>query len=137
MKRYTATETVEPGLYFNARQFSFKSVDETGPLPGPAGEVFRRVPTALLLVVGPVVGLAFVVFLPFIGFATVGWLLGVKAARLAGGTLGAARRALRPGWEPSLAFFSRTKATKPEAPATDEWARTAREKLDRSNRNGS
>src|SRR3990167_4646666 len=28
MKRYTGSEMVEPGLYFNPRQLSFKSVDE-------------------------------------------------------------------------------------------------------------
>src|SRR5574341_1039637 len=71
MKRYTGSETVEPGLYFNARQLSFKSVDETGPLPGSRAEVYRRVPILVLLVVGPILGLVYAVFLPFIGFAVV------------------------------------------------------------------
>jgi len=79
MKRYTGSETVEPGLYFNPRQLSFKSVDEEGPLPGSTDEVYRRVPILVLLVVGPILGLVYAVFLPFIGFAMVamyltGWL---------------------------------------------------------------
>jgi hypothetical protein len=45
-----------------------------------------------MLLVGPVLGLAFVVFLPFIGFAMAGWLLATKAARLVRGT----RTPLRP-----------------------------------------
>ena len=45
MKRYTGSEMVEPGLYFNPRQLSFKSVDEEGPLPGSTDEVYRRVPS--------------------------------------------------------------------------------------------
>jgi hypothetical protein len=82
MKRYSGSETVEPGLYFNLRQLSFKSVETTGKLPGTAKDVYRRVPVLAMLLVGPVMGLAFVVFLPFIGFAMAGWLLFTKASRL-------------------------------------------------------
>jgi hypothetical protein len=85
MKSYRGTETVEPGLYFNLRQLAFKSIDTTGALPGNPEDVYRRVPVLALLLVGPVMGLAFVVFLPFIGFAMVGWLLARKAAKLARG----------------------------------------------------
>jgi len=130
MKRYRGTETVEPGLYFNVRQLSFKSIEERGPLPGGPEEVYRCVPTLALLVVGPMLGLAFVVFLPFIGFAMVGWLLAEKAGRLAAEATRAAARVLRPGWEPSLAFLSRSKPTKGGREA-DAWAEAARKKLDR------
>src|SRR4030067_2752714 len=85
MRRYTGSEMVKPGLYFNPRQLSFKSVDEEGALPGSTAEGYRRVPILVLLVVGPILGLAYAVFLPFIGFAMVTWLLGVKAAQLAVG----------------------------------------------------
>ena len=130
MKRYRGTETVEPGLYFNVRQLSFKSIEERGPLPGGPEEVYRCVPTLALLVVGPMLGLAFVVFLPFIGFAMDGWLLAEKAGRLAAEATRAAARVLRPGWEPSLAFLSRSKPTKGGREA-DAWAEAARKKLDR------
>ena len=126
MKRYTGSEMVEPGLYFNPRQLSFKSVDEEGPLPGSTDEVYRRVPILVLLVVGPILGLAYAVFLPFIGFAMVTWLLGVKAVQLAGGAV----RVLRPGWEPSMAFLSRSTPTKTKREAPDEWAEDVRKKLD-------
>lgn len=134
MKHYRGSETVEPGLYFNPRQLSFKSVDEEGPLPGNRGDVYRRVPTLALLVVGPFLGLVYVVFLPFIGFAMVTWLLAVKAVHLAAGVASGAARVLKPGWEPSMAFLSRTKPTKTTGHAADEWAEEVRKKLDRPDR---
>ncbi|MEK7372512.1 MAG: hypothetical protein AAB265_13770 [candidate division NC10 bacterium] len=130
MKRYTGSETVEPGLYFNPRQLSFKSVDEEGPLPGSTDEVYRRVPILVLLVVGPILGLVYAVFLPFIGFVMVTSLLGVKAVQLAGGAARGAVRVLRPGWEPSMAFLSRSRPTKTKREAPDEWAEDVRKKLD-------
>lgn len=134
MKHYRGSEKVEPGLYFNARQLSFKSIDDEGPLPGGRDDVYRRVPTLALLVVGPLLGLVYVIFLPFIGFAMVAWLLGVKASHVAGGVARAAVRVLTPGWEPSMAFLSRTKPTKTTREATDEWAERVQNKLDRPDR---
>lgn len=130
MRTYRGSDKVEPGLYFNARELSFKSVDEEGPLPGSLVEVYRRVPILVLLIVGPLLGLVYAVFLPFIGFAAVAWLLGVKAVQLARGAAREAVRVLRPGWEPSLAFLSRSKPGTPEPEATDEWAEDVRKKLD-------
>jgi hypothetical protein len=134
MKRFKGTETVPPGLYLNLRQVAFKSLDEEGPLPGGTEEVWRAVPTLMLLVVGPLMGLAFVVFLPLICFAMVGWLLGLKGVRIAGAVTRAATRVIKPGWEPSLAFLSRSRPAKGAAPETDEWAKAARKKLDHTER---
>jgi hypothetical protein len=132
MKRFKGTEVVEPGLYFNIRQLSFKSVDEREALPGTTEETYRRVPVLALLVVGPLLGLAYVIFLPFMGFAMVGWLLSVKAGQAAAVAGRAAVRVLTPGWEPSLAFFSRSKPASKAAPA-DEWAESVRNRLDGAN----
>ncbi len=134
MRHYRGTEKVEPGLYLNLRQLSFKSIDETGCLPGAPDDVYRRVPALALLLVGPIMGLAFVVFLPLIAFVMVGWLLAVKTGHLAVDATRAGARVLRPGWEPSLAFLSRSKPGKTEGGETDEWAKAAREKLDRADR---
>lgn len=136
MRQHRGGEQVEAGLYFNLRQLSFKSVDEAGPLPGAPGEVYRRVPTLLLLVVGPVLGLVYVVFLPFIGVAMVTWLLGAKAAHFAGVAARQVARVLRPGWEPAMAFFSRSKATREASPQTDPWAEEVRKRLERGDQDG-
>ena len=128
MKRYTGTETVPPGLYLNLRQVSFKSLDEEGPLPGTKQDVWHAVPTLMLLAVGPLMGLAFVIFLPLICFAMVGWLLGIKGAHMAAAMTRAAARSVKPGWEPSLAFLSRSRPAKGVAAEKDEWAEAARKK---------
>jgi len=96
MKTYRGTETVAPGIYFNVKELRFHAVDEEGPLPGGAEDLCRRVPTAAMLVVGPLAGLAYAVFLPLIGFV----MLGGIAVRRGGDGLRrlfrTARRALRP-----------------------------------------
>ena len=134
MRHYRGTEKVEPGLYFNLRQLAFKSIDDEGLLPGTTDEVYRRVPMLALLVVGPFLGLVYVIFLPFIGFAMVAWLLGVKATHLAAGAARGAVRALRPGWEPSMAFLTRTTPAKTTREGVDKWAAEVEKKLDRPDR---
>jgi hypothetical protein len=133
MTLYRGNQTVEPGLYFNLRQFSFESVDETKALPGTDEAVYRRVPMLALIAMAPFLGLAFVVFLPFIGFAMVTWLLCVKGMHLAADAAGAAARVLRPNWEPSLAFLSRSKRTKktPTKDVGDAWVEDVEKKLGR------
>jgi len=131
MKHYKGTETVAPGLYFNLKQLSFKSVDDEGPLPGKTEDIYRHVPTLALLVVGPLLGFVYVIFLPLIGFGMIAWLLGVKAGQVAEGAARGAVRVLRPGWEPSMAFLSRSKPTKAAPRETkDEWIEEVEKKLD-------
>lgn len=137
MTTYTGTQEVEPGLYFNAKKFSLKSIDDRGPLPGTTDDEYRRVPMLVVLAFAPLLGLAYVIFLPFIGFAMVTWLLGHKAMQLAASAATEAVRVLRPGWEPSLAFLSRSKPAKPED-ATDEkpdaWTAEVEKKLEENDR---
>lgn len=131
MKTYRGGEKVEPGLYLHTREWAFKDLQDEAILPGTARDSYRRVPPAAMLVVGPVVGLAYVMFLPLVGVGMVLSLLGVKAAHAAAGPAEALVRALRPGWEPALAFLSRAKGTKKAAgPTADAWAAGVREKLE-------
>jgi len=131
MKTYRSGETVAPGLYLSVRQLAFKAVDEEGPLPGAAGETYRRVPALMMLVVGPLLGLVYVMFLPFLGVAMVTWLLGVKGVHAAEATARQAARVLRPGWEPAMAFFSRSRTRAGgEAPHRDAWAEEVRKQVE-------
>jgi hypothetical protein len=83
-----------------------------------------------LLVSAPVLGLVYVMFLPFLGFAMVLHLVGTKVATLVGDAAAHGVRVLKPSWAPALSFLTRhTPAEKPEAPAglptdtnaRDEW----------------
>jgi hypothetical protein len=140
MKHYQGNQKVEPGLYFNLRQLSFKSIEEKGPLPGAEEDVYRRVPVAALLVAGPVLGLAFVVFLPFVGFALLGWLVAGKAAAWLADAGLAFGRVIRPAWRPAAAFLSRAKHAKhakhakPTRRERDRWIESVKQNLDETTR---
>ena len=69
MTRFTGNQIVDPGLFLSLRPFKLTSVDRRGPLPAAETTTFRRIPMLLMLALSPLLGLAFVIFLPFIGFA--------------------------------------------------------------------
>ena len=134
MTTYTTNQIVDPGLYFSLKPLALKSVERTGPLPGNDSDVYRRVPMLLMLAMSPLLGLAFVIFLPFIGFAMVFRLVGEKAVEVGAQAATEGVRVMRPAWAPALAFLSRSKSapntpvvTKPEP---DAWAEEVKEQLD-------
>ena len=126
MTRYHGNEIVDAGIYLNVRELAFKSLDEEGRLPGDAAAVWRRVPAMVLLVVAPVVGLLFVVFLPLIGFLMLGMVALRWAAGHAAEALTGTVRVLRPAWQPALSFLGRGRRRAPAERARDErpdaWA---------------
>jgi hypothetical protein len=130
MKTYTGTQDVEPGLYLNRKTFSITSIEERAALPGSATDTFYAVPMPLMLLAAPLLGLVFVIFLPFIGFVMVAYLLGAKAAEAGAILVEQVGRVRRPGWAPALAFLSRSKAAKaPADAAKDEWTERVEKKL--------
>ncbi len=124
MTTYTGTQNVEPGLYWALKPFRFTSVDTRGPLPGTEARTWYRVPMLLMLALAPLLGLAFVVFLPFIAFVIVFRVVGEAAADRAKALAARGARAVRPAWAPARAFLTRARTAKPdEAPAEpDAWA---------------
>ena len=130
MTTYNGRTQVEAGFYLNRKTLHLTTVEKAGALPGTELETYYRVPMLALLAAAPVLGLFYVMFLPFLGFAMVLHLVGTKVAHLVGDAAAHAVRALRPSWAPALAFLTRhTPAEKPEAPAEvptdtnarDEW----------------
>lgn len=140
MTRYYGHEEVDPGIYFSLEHLSFVSMDETGQLPGSPETAYRRVPAIALLVVGPLVGLAYVIFLPLIGFLMLGRLAVETGWALTRDASRALVRVLEPAWQPARAFLSRSRRKEPEEEkeevekAPDEWADDVREELDRRGR---
>ncbi|HEX9735510.1 MAG TPA: hypothetical protein VGG06_26380 [Thermoanaerobaculia bacterium] len=80
-KRYTANETAQEGIYFNPRHLAFRSLEEPGVLPGRDGDTYFRVPALFLLLIGLPLSIAYVIFLPVIGFVM---LFGAVAEKLSG-----------------------------------------------------
>jgi hypothetical protein len=139
MRTYTGSQDVAPGLYFSMKQFSIKSIERNGRLPGTKDDKYTRMPLPMMLAASVLLGLVYVMFLPFIGLAMVLWLLGTKAAQLATDAALQSARVVRPGWAPSLAFLSRSKHAEPgknfgEAP--DAWMEETEKKLEKTDHSG-
>jgi apolipoprotein N-acyltransferase len=70
MTTHNGNSKVKSGYYFSINTLGVEVVSEDGgTLPGPVTRRYISVPFPLLFVVVPVVGLAFLMFLPLIGFA--------------------------------------------------------------------
>ena len=94
MNTKKAGDAAKVGFYFNLKTWEMNLHRTDGEkLPGGEADRYMRIPAVALLLLGPVMGFFFVIFLPFIGFALVARELGRRA----------------------MALFGR-KATTPEAP---------------------
>jgi hypothetical protein len=70
MLKHKGGDTVKAGFYWNTREWEATIVPhESGPLPGDETVTFYRTPWPALLVLAPVMGGLFAMFLPFIGLA--------------------------------------------------------------------
>jgi hypothetical protein len=73
MTTYNGNSKAKGGYYFSTTTLGVEVIgDEGGTLPGPSTTRYFSVPFPLLFVVVPVVGLAFLMFLPMIGFVLAG-----------------------------------------------------------------
>jgi hypothetical protein len=85
MKRMTGGTKASPGFYWNPADWRIVTIEtEPRALPGGRDQKYVRVPAAGMLVLTPLLGLSFVMFLPFVGFALVARQLGRKAVQVAG-----------------------------------------------------
>jgi hypothetical protein len=74
--RYAAGTKVGRGFYWNPKTFEQINVREGEQvLPGAVGTVFLKLPWPFLIVIGPLLGLALVMFLPVIGIVLTGQIL--------------------------------------------------------------
>ncbi len=107
MSRYASGTKVGQGFYWNVGRWELANVPAGGgPLGGQPGDSFVRIPFLLALLVGPLMGLVYVMFLPFIGFAmllgVVGKAIGRAVHRLFVGTAAA----VQPSWRPGEAYLT-------------------------------
>ncbi len=116
-------QKVGKGTYWNPSDGHRIDIIGQGVLPGSSGTTYLKMPAGGMLVVAPVVGLAYVIFLPVFGLmAVVGmWLVpvfGVIAGtalagiKLCSGMFSTAGRNASFGWTPSTAYLAGKKASK-------------------------
>jgi hypothetical protein len=84
MKRMSGGAKVDPGFYWSPSDWRIVTVEkEARALPGGPELEYVKVPAVGMLVLAPMLGLSFVMFLPFVGFALVARQVGRWAWRLA------------------------------------------------------
>lgn len=128
-KRFHGNQLVDPGIYLNLRELTFKSLDEEGRLPGGEEAVWRPVPVLVMLAAAPVISVAYFIFLPLVGFLMLAGVVGLKLYAVGKHAAAAMVPMLRPAWQPARAFLSRAKPRKEdgtEGTGEDEWAADAR-----------
>ncbi len=79
MARYHGDNTVNPGFYWNPAKWEITTIKKKGTaLPGAEQINYHRIPLPLVLMLGPILGAAYVMFLPLIGFGLFFGFLGKK-----------------------------------------------------------
>jgi len=85
MNTKRAGDAARVGFYFNLKTWEFNlHKTEDAKLPGGEADRYMRIPAVALLLLGPVMGFFFVIFLPLIGFALVARELGRRAMGMFG-----------------------------------------------------
>ncbi len=80
MKRYHGNDTVNPGFYWNPAAWEVTTIERKGAvLPGGEETTYHRIPLPLILLLGPAMGAAYVIFLPLVGFGLFFGYAGKKA----------------------------------------------------------
>jgi hypothetical protein len=106
MTTFTGNQAVQSGYYLNTSTFSIEPVAVDGSrLPSGPG-AWRRIPTLAALLATPILGLAFLMFLPFIGFALTFRAALDPIVGLVHGSAGHLAATVSPGWQPGEAHLT-------------------------------
>ena len=103
MLKYNGGTRVGTGTYWNLTNGERIDINSEGTLPGDVKKTYYRMPAAAIIVAGPVLGLLYAAFLPFIGIAMLVKLVGQKAG---GGVMEMVHGSASFGWRPSESYLS-------------------------------
>lgn len=107
MTKYKAGTTVRGGYYWNLDKWAIAGVPgDAGMLEGTTGEQFVRLPLPLMIAVAATVSFGFVIFLPLIGFALLGYALVKKAGDAGAAFAHETAATLAHAWRPGEAHFT-------------------------------
>jgi hypothetical protein len=102
MFKHTGGQRVGSGTYWDIMTGLRVDIDQEGTLPGGSGSKYVKASSGLVLLSGPILGLAYIVFLPIMGIVTALSLLVQKAL---GGVFGLGKHLVSFGWRPSEAYL--------------------------------
>lgn len=124
MEKKIGGQWTERGVYISLRTGEFVTIPkEGGELPGTAAVRYIRTPAAVAAILGPIVGLAYVIFLPLIGIVAAVWLVGRQAARGVQALRRKAAELTGAEWQPGMSYFARRRKAREqekEAGAVEE-----------------
>lgn len=111
---------VKSGFYWNLGRWEMTMVPKQGGLlPGDAGDRYLKVPVVALLVLAPLMGAVYAMFLPFIGFALLFSFLFKKLfGATRAGVVGAAAT-MGPAWRPGEAYLAGKKKEEEGTPGAE------------------
>jgi hypothetical protein len=115
---HTGGTKVNYGFYWSAKAWDMAMVPaEGGLLPGGSDRRYTRIPTVLFLLMAPLMGALYVVFLPVAGFALVaGHALGALKTLALDAVMQIAV-AVSPSWAPGEAYLASRKRARAERAA--------------------
>ncbi len=129
MTTYSGNTSVPSGYYLSTRSFAIEVVPEDGgTLPGASNARYISVPFPALFLVVPVVGLAFLMFLPAIGFALFAQAIAMKITGRVVESAGSLAASVAPDMATGAAYMTGHKEGEKKAePATPEVEKLAKE----------
>jgi hypothetical protein len=111
MLTYKGGHKVGKGTYWDVRNGQRVDVAKEAILPGSETSHYLRLPVGALILSGPLVGLAYVVFLPFAGIALAAAAVGRAALA---GVITLFGKSISYGWRPQSAYLSGKKKERAE-----------------------
>lgn len=121
---------VKKGYYFSARTWMLQPMPRDGePLPGRFGEKYLSMPLALAFVVAPLMGAAFLMFLPLIGFYLALHALARPVVRIFSRSATEIAATVQPGWQPGEAHLTGQRPDEKSGESQEQIAQAELERL--------
>ena len=103
MFKHTAGQKVGKGTYWDMMTGVRVDFDQEGILPGGNGATYLKTSSSAILFMGPILGLAYVMFMPIMGVVTI---LALMVRKTLGGPFSLAKNIISFGWRPAEAYLS-------------------------------
>jgi len=102
MLKHTGGQKVGSGTYWDVMNGLRVDIDQEGTLPGGDGATYLKASSGAILLLGPIIGLAYVVVLPILGIVTA---LSLMIQRTVGGLFSLGKYLFTFGWRPAESFL--------------------------------
>lgn len=109
MMKYRAGQKVGKGTYWNISDGTRVDISDEGTLPGNSTAVYTKFSPGLMLIAGPVIGLIYVIAMPFMA---VGTILVTAGGKILSGLVDLLGNLVSFSWRPSEAHLAGKKKGK-------------------------